>query len=67
VIADGANVPAQQRSSQRGLDAERLRVGKRLPDQRTVDRQRASLIESGPASQLGDGIEEPDEAARYPS
>ena len=51
VIAQRPDVAAQQRSGQRGVDAQPLGVGQRLPGQRDVDGERRGLVEAG---SLGD-------------
>ena len=67
VGAQRADVAAGDRSGQRGPDPERPGVAEGLLDQRPVDRQRAGLVEAGHPAQLGDRVEEGDEARRRPA
>ena len=57
------DVAAGHRPGQRRPDPERPGVAQGLLDERAVDRQRAGLVEAGHPAQLGDRVEQGDEAA----
>ena len=63
VAVERPPVAAGHRAGQGGPDPERPGVAERLLDQRPVDRQRARLVEPGDPAQLGDRVEQRDEAA----
>ena len=56
-------VAAGDRPGQRGADAEGPGVAQRPLDERAVDREGAGLVETGDPAELGDRVEQRDEAA----